>query len=178
MCRSTTCMRNSRTECLRVCLYVDACKCVNIVYNPTGCFGLGFLRNVIPHVCGGGSVIRCGKRGADGFEFGSRDKDNPRGFEMPDNFYEDLVPPSRLRVSRAPVTIACDREGENADNFISRTVPNGRSSVCGRALVFKLCSRPIIIVPANRAGGNTYCRIIWSRVAGTESRNYLTSSER
>jgi len=71
------------------------------IHNPAGCFGLGFLWNVVPRVCGRELVIRRGKRGADGLEFGSCDKGNPRVSKCRIISARTLSLASRLRAFRA-----------------------------------------------------------------------------
>lgn len=91
------------------------------IHNPAGCFGLGFLWNVIPRVCGRGLVIRCGKRGADGFEFGSRDKGNPRVSKCRIISTRTLSRFAFTSISGVVAIASIARE--NAGNFVSRTVP-------------------------------------------------------
>jgi len=102
------------------------------IHNPAGCFGLGFLWNVIPRVCGRGLVIWCGKRarGADGFEFRSHDKGNPRVSKCQIISTRTL---SRLVLTSISGEVAiASIARENAGNFVSRMVPNGRSSFVAR----------------------------------------------
>ena len=144
------------------------------IHNPAGCFGLGFLWNVIPRVCGRGLVIWCGKRarGADGFEFRSRDKDNPRVSKCQIISTRTL---SRLALTSISGEVAiASIARENAGNFVSRMVPNGRSSFVARLSFW-------VMQPANYYHTGESCEEI--HIAGLydlaqQARNYLMSSER
>lgn len=143
------------------------------IHNPAGCFGLGFLWNVIPRVCGRRLVIRCGKRGANGFEFGSRDKGNPRVSKC--RIISTRILSHLAFTSISGVVAIASIARENAGNFVSRTVPNDRSSFAAGPSFWSYATDQLL--SCRWIARNTYCRIIWSRVASAESQNYLTSSE-